>query len=156
MKTFLIIFFALFITGGCFAQSGQTQETKIVFLKPSKSSDISKEELSIERKVVITKTSEVVVNPKVRMIPKKYEGKGERVYINEEESKPIILEQSIIFKLVDDNGNEIKNSITLDEYKTIENKIRDYEKQKNINDRTYNVYIINTSDEVVSVTNKKK
>ena len=61
----------------------------------------------------------------------------------------------IVFKMIDEKGKEIKLMISLDKYKKIENKIKDYEKLKGIKDRTRNIYIINASYEVMYVTEEK-
>lgn len=64
-------------------------------------------------------------------------------------------EPPIVLKMVDENGNEIKFITTTDEYKKMENKIREYEKQKGVTDRTGKVYFINSNYDVVSVTEQK-
>lgn len=62
-------------------------------------------------------------------------------------------QQNIYIKFLDENGNETKFMMTTDEYKKIEDKVRAYEKQNGITDRTNKIYSINSINyEIVSVT----
>ena len=59
-------------------------------------------------------------------------------------------EQVIIFEVQDENGY-MKEFITSDERKIIETKIKEYEKEKSITDRSGKMYVINNKQEVISV-----
>lgn len=75
------------------------------------------------------------------------------------DKKPIIqteeLKQVILFKVVDDNGNEMEY-VPLEDRKIIEKNIEEFEKNKKINNRDGKVYIINMKKEVVTLNDLKK
>ena len=66
-----------------------------------------------------------------------------------------IEKNNIVVRMEDENGKEMKYIITRDEYIKIENKIREYEQQNGIIDRSKNVYIVNSKFEFIKVTNTK-
>lgn len=66
-----------------------------------------------------------------------------------------VQEPDIIFKIVDENGNEMKYIMTRDEYNLLLDRIRNYEKANGITDRTNKVYLVNTKNEVIGVTEQK-
>lgn len=75
--------------------------------------------------------------------------------INNEPAMALELEQVIIFEVHDENGN-MKEFITSDERKIIESKIKEYEKEKSITDRSGKIYVINNKQEVIFVNEVKK
>ena len=74
---------------------------------------------------------------------------------NENVQKPEILEQVILFKLTDEKGLE-KEYVTKEERQIIEKKVKEYEKDKKINDRAGKIYNINSKFEVESMEEIKK
>lgn len=62
----------------------------------------------------------------------------------------------IVIKMVDENGVEMKYIATRQAYMAAFEKIREYEKQNNITERSNNEYLVNANFEFVEVRNKKK
>ncbi len=67
-----------------------------------------------------------------------------------------IEKHDIIVRMEDENGNEMKYIVTRDEYRIMENRVREYEKENGITDRSKNIYVINDKFEPVKVTTNLK
>jgi hypothetical protein len=67
-----------------------------------------------------------------------------------------IEKHDIIVRMEDESGREMKFIITRDEYKKMEARIREYEREHGITDRSKNVYVINPSMELLKVATTTK
>ncbi|MBI4649654.1 MAG: hypothetical protein HY738_24395 [Bacteroidia bacterium] len=96
-------------------------------------------------------TKLIIIEEKVQsLLNPNYIHQKTDIVINNNKQDTTILEQVIIFEVLDEKGLA-KEYVTHEERKIIEEKVKEYEKNKKINDRAGKIYNINSKFEVESV-----